>query len=79
MPPAVRASLQGEALTFSEAVQDLTALMFAVFVMPVILAILYESYVPLTVLSALPTALVGGLLTLMVFGEQASLRCRMFS
>jgi len=35
---------------------------------------LYESYVhPLTVLSTLPTALVGGLLTLFVFGEQASL------
>ena len=34
----------------------------AVFVMYVILAILYESYVhPLTVLSTLPTALVGGL------------------
>jgi HAE1 family hydrophobic/amphiphilic exporter-1 len=40
----------------------------------VILAILYESYVhPLTVLSTLPTALVGGLLTLLVFGQEASL------
>src|SRR5207247_9395367 len=39
-----------------------------------ILAILYESYLhPLTVLSTLPTALVGGLLTLYLFGEQASL------
>jgi len=46
----------------------------AVFVMYVILAILYESYVhPLTVLSTLPTALVGGLLTLVLFGQQASL------
>jgi predicted RND superfamily exporter protein len=46
----------------------------AVFVMYVILAILYESYVhPLTVLSTLPTALVGGLLTLFVFGQEASL------
>ena len=34
----------------------------------------YESYVhPLTVLSTLPTALVGGLLTLYFFGEEASL------
>ncbi len=68
-------SLQGEALTFRDAVRDLTALMLlAVFVMYVILAILYESYVhPLTVLSTLPTALVGGLLTLFLFGEQASL------
>ncbi|MCU1341498.1 MAG: cation/multidrug efflux pump, partial [Candidatus Acidoferrum typicum] len=75
VPPTVRASLQGEALTFRDTVRDLTILMaLAVFVMYVILAILYESYVhPLTVLSTLPTALVGGLLTLFVFGEQASL------
>ena len=71
----MRAALQGEALTFQNTVRDLTILMaFAVFVMYVILAILYESYVhPLTVLSTLPTALVGGLLTLFLFGEQASL------
>src|SRR5271169_441049 len=75
VPPTVRASLQGEALTFRDTVRNLTILMaLAVFVMYVILAILYESYVhPLTVLSTLPTALVGGLLTLYIFGEQASL------
>ncbi|HEX5019695.1 MAG TPA: efflux RND transporter permease subunit, partial [Candidatus Binatia bacterium] len=75
VPPTLRASLQGEALTFSNTVRDLTILMaLAVFVMYVILAILYESYLhPLTVLSTLPTALVGGLLTLYLFGEQASL------
>ena len=75
VPPALRASLQGEALTFSNTVRDLTILMaLAVFVMYVILAILYESYLhPLTVLSTLPTALVGGLLTLYLFGQQASL------
>jgi HAE1 family hydrophobic/amphiphilic exporter-1 len=75
VPPGVRAGLQGEALTFRDTVKNLTILMIlAVFVMYVILAILYESYVhPLTVLSTLPTALVGGLLTLVVFGQQASL------
>jgi HAE1 family hydrophobic/amphiphilic exporter-1 len=75
VPPTVRASLQGEALTFRDTVRDLTVLMvLAVFIMYVILAILYESYVhPLTVLSTLPTALVGGLLTLFVFGQEASL------
>ena len=75
VPPGVRAELQGEALTFSRTVTNLTILMgLAVFVMYVILAILYESYVhPLTVLSTLPTALVGGLLTLIVFGAEASL------
>ncbi len=75
VPPSLRASLQGEALTFRNTVRDLTILMFlAVFVMYVILAILYESYLhPITVLSTLPTALVGGLLALYLFGEQASL------
>jgi HAE1 family hydrophobic/amphiphilic exporter-1 len=75
VPQGVRAELQGEALTFSRTVTRLTLLMgLAVFVMYVILAILYESYVhPLTVLSTLPTALVGGLLTLIVFGQEASL------
>jgi HAE1 family hydrophobic/amphiphilic exporter-1 len=75
VPPTLRASLQGEALTFRDTVRDLRLLMvLAVFVMYVILAILYESYLhPLTVLSTLPTALVGGLATLFLFGEQASL------
>jgi HAE1 family hydrophobic/amphiphilic exporter-1 len=75
VPPNVRAGFQGEALTFSDTVRNLTLLMaLAVFVMYVILAILYESYLhPITVLSTLPTALVGGLLTLYLFGEQASL------
>jgi len=75
VPQAVRASLQGEALTFRDTVRNLTLLMLlAVFVMYVVLAVLYESYVhPITVLSSLPVALVGGLLTLWIFHEQASL------
>jgi HAE1 family hydrophobic/amphiphilic exporter-1 len=75
VPSSIRASWQGEALTFQNTVRDLTLLMaLAVFVMYVILAILYESYLhPITVLSTLPTALVGGLMTLVLFGEQASL------
>ncbi|MBO0720428.1 MAG: efflux RND transporter permease subunit, partial [Blastocatellia bacterium] len=75
VPPSVRAGFQGEALTFGDTVRNLSILMvLAVFVMYVILAILYESYVhPLTVLSTLPPALVGGLLTLYFFGQEASL------
>jgi HAE1 family hydrophobic/amphiphilic exporter-1 len=75
VPATVRASLQGEALTFRDTVRNLTILMLlAVFVMYVVLAVLYESYVhPITVLSSLPVALVGGLLTLWIFREQASL------
>jgi hydrophobic/amphiphilic exporter-1 (mainly G- bacteria), HAE1 family len=75
LPPDIRGSLQGEALTFRETVSSLTILMvLAVFVMYVILAILYESYLhPITVLSSLPVALVGGLLTLWLFHAEASL------
>jgi hydrophobic/amphiphilic exporter-1 (mainly G- bacteria), HAE1 family len=75
LPPGVQGRLQGEALVFQNTVSDLAILMFvAVFVMYVILAILYESYLhPLTVLSSLPVALVGGLLTLWLFGAEASL------
>jgi HAE1 family hydrophobic/amphiphilic exporter-1 len=71
LPPDVRGSLQGQALTFRNTASDLVLLMLvAVFVMYVILAILYESYLhPVTVLSSLPVALVGGLL----FREEASL------
>jgi len=75
LPLDVRGSLQGEALTFRDTVSSLTILMFlAVFVMYVILAILYENYLhPITVLSSLPVALVGGLLTLWIFNAEASL------
>ena len=75
LPLDVRGSLQGEALTFRDTVSSLTILMgLAVFVMYVILAILYENYLhPMTVLSSLPVALVGGLLTLWLFNAEASL------
>lgn len=71
----IQGSLQGEAQTFRTTVSELVLLMMlAVFVMYVVLGILYESYLhPLTVLSSLPVALVGGLATLFVFGMQASL------
>jgi hydrophobic/amphiphilic exporter-1 (mainly G- bacteria), HAE1 family len=75
VPPEIRGQFQGEALTFRETLTSLTILMvLAVFVMYVILAVLYESYLhPITVLSTLPTAMVGGLLTLYLFHSQASL------
>ncbi len=75
LPPTVNGSLQGEAQVFKDTIASLTILMiFAVFAMYVILGILYESYVhPLTVLSALPVATVGGLATLLIFHQEASL------
>ena len=69
-PASIRGQLQGEARTFKEAIYSLLILIIvAVFVMYVILGVLYESYLhPLTVLSSLPVALVGGLATLYAFG-----------
>jgi len=75
IPPNLRGQFQGEALTLKETMSSLTILMvLAVFVMYVILGILYESFIhPITVLSTLPTAMVGGMATLYLFGEEASL------
>jgi HAE1 family hydrophobic/amphiphilic exporter-1 len=75
VPPTMKAQYQGEALTFRSTMHDLTILLFlAVFVMYCILGILYESYLhPITVLSSLPVALVGGLGTLVLFHQEASL------
>jgi HAE1 family hydrophobic/amphiphilic exporter-1 len=69
VPVTVRGFLQGEAETFRQTIPSLVGLMImAVFIMYVILGILYESYVhPITVLSTLPIALLGGLGTLMLY------------
>ncbi|NUN92319.1 MAG: efflux RND transporter permease subunit [Verrucomicrobiae bacterium] len=75
LDPTLLRAFMGEAQTFREAVRSLLILLFvAAFVMYVLLGILYESYLhPLTVLSALPVALVGGLLTLLLFRAELSL------
>jgi HAE1 family hydrophobic/amphiphilic exporter-1 len=75
IPPSVTASLQGEAQTFQKTIASLGILMvLAVFVMYVILGVLYESYLhPLTVLSSLPVALVGGVGALYLLGLEANL------
>ncbi len=75
VPPAVGGMMQGQAQEFEEAVQSLAVLMLvSVFIMYVILGILYESYIhPFTVLTTLPPAAVGGLLTLYIFGSELSL------
>ena len=67
--------LQGEGLVLQQLFQALPFLVIAaVFVMYVILGILYESYVhPVTVLSTLFPAVVGGLMTLWLFHSTLSL------
>jgi HAE1 family hydrophobic/amphiphilic exporter-1 len=75
LPPTVKGELQGEGLVLEQLFQALPFLVLAaLFVMYVILGILYESYVhPITVLSALFPAVVGGLLTLWLFRSTLSL------
>lgn len=75
LPPTVKGELQGEGLVLQQLFSALPFLILAaVFVMYVILGILYESYVhPVTVLSTLFPAVVGGLLTLWLFNSTLSL------
>jgi hydrophobic/amphiphilic exporter-1 (mainly G- bacteria), HAE1 family len=75
LPSTIRGQLQGEAQTFSQTFAQLGVLLIvAVFIMYVILGILYESWFhPITVLSSLPVAAVGGLLTLLLFHSELSL------
>ncbi|MEP7071837.1 MAG: efflux RND transporter permease subunit, partial [Verrucomicrobiota bacterium] len=75
LPPTVKGELQGEGLVLRQLFQALPFLVIAaLFVMYVILGILYESYVhPVTVLSTLFPAVVGGLFTLWVFNSTLSL------
>lgn len=75
IPGGLVKKVQGTAQAFTDIEKSAGALiLIAIFIMFVILATLYESYMhPITVLSALPVATVGGLLTLLLFGEQFSL------
>lgn len=74
-PPGVNGSNIGATLTFTQSIESSAILLlFAIFVVYVILGILYESFIhPLTVMSTLPPAMFGGLLTLWIFGMPLSL------
>jgi HAE1 family hydrophobic/amphiphilic exporter-1 len=75
MPSTITTSFQGTAQAFRDSSAGLGWLLaFAVFVIYVVLGILYESYVhPLTILSGLPAAGLGALLTLLLFGRELDL------
>ena len=75
LPATVAGEFQGEAATFQKTMQTIVILLIlAIFVMYIILGILYESYIhPLTVLSSLTVAMLGGLVTLIIFGQELSL------
>jgi HAE1 family hydrophobic/amphiphilic exporter-1 len=69
LPATVIGSFQGTAQAFQSSVQGLgLILVMAIFVIYVVLGILYESFIhPLTILSGLPAAGFGALLTLLIF------------
>ncbi|MBV1838442.1 efflux RND transporter permease subunit [Acetobacter estunensis] len=75
MPAGIHGSFAGNAAQFQKSVNDEPLLILAALVaVYVVLGILYESYVhPLTILSTLPSAGVGALLALQLFGEDFSL------
>ena len=69
LPATVTGSVQGTAQAFQDSMQGMgMLLLLAVFVIYLVLGILYESFIhPLTILSGLPAAGVGALLTLVLF------------
>ncbi len=69
LPISITTNFQGSAQAFQESLTSLPILLImAVLVIYLVLGILYESYVhPITILSGLPAAAFGGLLTLSLF------------
>jgi multidrug efflux pump subunit AcrB len=69
MPDTITGSFQGAAQAFQSSLSGMGLLLgLAVFVIYLVLGILYESFIhPLTILSGLPTAAFGALLTLVLF------------
>jgi HAE1 family hydrophobic/amphiphilic exporter-1 len=72
LPASITISLQGTAQIFQSSLQNLTLLLLvAVMVIYLVLGILYESFIhPFTILSGLPSAGLGALLTLLIFGRE---------
>ena len=75
LPAAMQTSFQGTAQAFQDSLTSVPLLILAaLIVVYLILGVLYESYVhPLTILSTLPSAGLGALATLMMFGFDFSL------
>ena len=75
VPASVAVSFQGTVKEFQQSFQNLTILLIvAVLVIYIVLGILYESFIhPITILSGLPSAVFGALLTLVLFHKQLDL------
>jgi HAE1 family hydrophobic/amphiphilic exporter-1 len=75
LPDTVTTRFQGTAQAFQDSMQGMGVLLvMAVLVIYVVLGILYESFIhPITILTALPFAGFGALVTLWAFGSDVSL------
>ncbi len=75
MPDTMSFSYQGTAAAFQNSLRGLGILLIiAVLVIYLVLGVLYESFIhPITILSGLPAAGLGALLTLLLFGHDLNL------
>jgi HAE1 family hydrophobic/amphiphilic exporter-1 len=75
LPATINMSFQGTAQAFRSSLQGLGVLLvLAILVIYMVLGILYESFIhPITILSALPFAGFGALLTLLIFRTELSM------
>jgi HAE1 family hydrophobic/amphiphilic exporter-1 len=75
LPATLSASFQGSAQVFKSSVKGLgILLLMSILVIYIILGVLYESFIhPLTILSGLPSAGFGALVTLMLFKEDLNI------
>ena len=75
LPDTVRTAFQGTAAEYQDSMRGMgTLLVMAILVIYMVLGILYESFIhPLTILSGLPSAGLGALVTLLLFGSELNL------
>ena len=74
LPPTVQSSFQGTAAAFENSLDNEALLILAALVtVYIVLGVLYESFIhPITILSTLPSAGVGALLSLILFHQNLS-------
>jgi hydrophobic/amphiphilic exporter-1 (mainly G- bacteria), HAE1 family len=75
LPPTITTSYEGQAKVFQQSMNNLGLLLFvAIGVVYIVLGALYESYIhPITILSGLPSAGLGALVTLYLFGNELNI------
>jgi HAE1 family hydrophobic/amphiphilic exporter-1 len=75
LPDSVRTSFQGVAAAYQSSLGGMGALLaMAILVIYMVLGILYESFIhPITILSGLPSAGLGALVTLLIFRDELNI------